>query len=304
MRAFLTGAGGFVGSHLLRRLVGRGREVAILRRPGSDPRAIADVLGNTTIVEGDLPLGDAARAQLRTFAPEVVFHHGWGGVAGASRNDAAQVDNIAKSLDLVRASAEAGARVFVGLGSQAEYGRRDGAISEDAPTDPTSWYGTAKLATGLLSRRLASDLGIRFVWLRLFSAYGPGDHPSAMLPTLIRRLLDRERPALTAGTQLWDYLFIEDAAEAIELAATTPEAGGIYNLGSGRATAIREVVEQVRDLIDPSLPLGWGEVPFSPGQVMHLEADISRLRRDAGWAPRTDLVDGLRATVEWHRSVP
>ncbi len=143
---------------------------------------------------------------------------------------------------------------------------------------------------------------MRFAWIRIFSLYGPRDNPDYMIPSLVEKLLRGEKPSLTAGEQLWDYLYVQDAAEAIVSVGQTAGAEGVFNLGSGRVETIRQTVEQLRDLIDPSLPLGFAEVPYRPDQVMHLQADISRLHAATGWTPRTTLADGLAQTIQWHRS--
>ena len=114
-------------------------------------------------------------------------------------------------------------------------------------------------------------------------------------------MLHDQRPSLTLGEQLWDYLYVRDAAEAVYRLGTTPTAEGVFNLGSGQVHTIRHIVERIRDMIDPGLPLGFGEVPYRPDQVMHLQADIAKLTAATGWTPRTSLEDGLAATVQWHR---
>jgi nucleoside-diphosphate-sugar epimerase len=239
---------------------------------------------------------------IRDFAPEAVAHLAWSGVGNRFRNDVSQVsDNLFGSLELLRVAREAGCRVWLGMGSQAEYGPANARLSEDAPARPTTLYGATKLSTCLLSERLCEQLGMRFAWLRLFSSYGPMDDPGWMIPHLILTLLRGERPALTEGTQRWDYIYASDVAEAIYLTLKTPEASGVFNLGSGEAQPLRRIVEHVRDLVDPSLPLGFGEVAFRADQVMHLEADTTRLRRQAGWSPRVPLAEGLARTVEWYR---
>jgi nucleoside-diphosphate-sugar epimerase len=302
MRVLLTGASGFVGSHLLRLLATDGRhEVAALLRASSGTWRIADLLPSVNRIEGDLDDLEPSRGRFAAFAPEVVIHLAWKGVGNTARNDVAQAENIPHTLSLVRLAHEAGAKAWVGLGSQAEYGPTEGPIREDAPTRPMTLYGAAKLATGMFAGQLCRDLGMRFAWLRLFSAYGPMDDSGWMIPSLIQQLLRRERPLLTAGTQLWDYLYVADAARAIAQVALTPQASGMFNLGSGRPETIRSVAERIRDAIDPKLPLGLGEVPFRPDQVMHLEADIGRLRATTGWSPEIDLNEGLRRTIAWFR---
>jgi nucleoside-diphosphate-sugar epimerase len=122
-----------------------------------------------------------------------------------------------------------------------------------------------------------------------------------LIPSVIRRLLASERPQLTSGEQKWDYLYVEDAAEAIYQAAITKRAEGIFNLSSGEAHTVRKLVEQIRNIINPSIPLGFGEIPSPLDQIMHLQADISKLREATGWTPQTSLEEGLRRTIEWSR---
>lgn len=301
-RVLVTGAAGFIGSHLLPVLLSEGVEVAALLRPESDFWRIRHLLPRVTLIDGDLRELSSAEDAIRDFAPGAIIHLAWYGVGNRYRDDPLQVtNNLQASLALVDLARRVGCAAFVGLGSQAEYGPLSGPVDEDAPTRPTTLYGATKLSTYLLCRQLAAQFGVRFAWLRLFSAYGPADNPGWMIPSLILSLLRRERPSLTEGTQRWDYVFAADTAEAIFRVATTPTASGVFNLGSGEAHSIRAVVEQIRDQIDPALPLGFGEVPFREDQVMHLQADTARLRRETGWRPRTPLAEGLAETVRWYR---
>jgi nucleoside-diphosphate-sugar epimerase len=142
---------------------------------------------------------------------------------------------------------------------------------------------------------------MRFAWLRLFSSYGPGDDPGWMIPYLILELLKGKTPALTKCEQLWDYIYASDVADAICRVASTPTANGFFNLGSGEAPPLSNTVKTLRDAIDPSLPLGIGQVPYRPDQVMHLQANNHRLRSLTGWQPNISLEEGLLRTVEWFR---
>ncbi len=301
MRVFLTGSTGFVGSAVLRELVERGHETAVLLR-GSSRRLwrVEGVLECTTRIEGDLSHVGTYEAALRKFAPGVMMHLAWDGVGNADRNDPRQVRNIQAATDLFLAATNAGVRHVVALGSQAEYGPIAGIASEDAATKPTTLYGISKLATGLALGRLGAEKRVPVAWLRLFSSYGPGDETYWMIPGMILQLLDRKKPALTPAEQVWDYCYVADVARAI-VAAGERGAAGVFNLGSGSACSIRSIVERVRDEIDPALPLGFGDIPYRPDQVMHLQADISRLCAATGWEPTVGLDRGLRQTVEWYR---
>lgn len=302
MRVFVTGASGFVGAHLLRALAARDVETAALVRSDA-PWRLADVAGPWTPIRGDLADVPAWGSDLAAFRPDVVLHLAWEGVENHARNAPSQLGtNVTGTLALVEAAARAGAGAFVGLGSQAEYGRLEGRADETRATRPTTLYGTAKLAAGLASGIRAAEHGLRHVWLRLFSVYGPLDDGPWLIPSLARALLAGETPALTAGTQRWDYLYVGDVAEALVAATTRATVRGVYNLGSGRARTVRSIAEAVRDRVAPSAELAFGAIPMRPDQVMHLEADTSRLAADAGWAPRVEFADGLDRTVEWLRA--
>ncbi|MHB1004352.1 MAG: NAD-dependent epimerase/dehydratase family protein [Chloroflexota bacterium] len=305
MRCLVTGATGMIGSHLVRLLVAIGCETAVLIRPNSNPWRVADLLSRLHVIEGSLENIAGIEPDLQHFAPEAVFHLGWTGVSGGLRNDPSNVlANLNASVHLLQSSACAGCRVWVGLGSQAEYGRYDGILRDHTPVNPETIYGVTKLCAGLLTRRLCDDFGVRYVWLRLLSAYGPMDNPEYLVPYTVISLLRGRKPSLTPGEHRLDYLYVGDTAAAIWEAASNPGVSGVFNLGSGEAHSVRDIAERIRDLIDPSLELGLGDLPYRPGQVMRLQADISPLTKAIGWSPKVSLDDGLRMTVQWYQDHP
>jgi UDP-glucose 4-epimerase len=298
-RVFVTGATGFIGSYLVRDLLRRNYEVAVLVRPESDPWRIVDVLQKTRRVDWDGSSVDSFAESFREFAPDTVFHLGWSGVGNSHRNQLSQLtENVNIAIAMTQLSVQCGVQQFVGAGSQAEYGPVNARIDESVLPRPTTLYGAAKLSAGILTERIAALGGMKHAWLRIFSTYGPKDNPQWMLPSLISCLHRGERPALTLGEQLWDFLHVEDAARAFVSVAES-SVSGVFNLGSGEANPLRTVIEMVRDFINPGLPLGFGEVPYRPDQVMCLQADIQRICIASGWCPRVALKNGLEHLVEW-----
>ncbi len=304
MQCLITGASGHLGSFLTKRLLRDGWNITALVRPESDLWRLNDVLSQINIIRADLADVSSVASAVAQSKPEVVFHLAWQGVTGAFKNDPAQLEvNLTGSLKLFEIVRAAGCKVWLGIGSQAEYGRHEEILNEDTPCQPETEYGAAKLSLGRQTKELCNDAGIRYLWMRLLATYGPMDDERHLIPSVILQLLRRERPRLTGGEQRWDYLYVEDAADAIYRAAVTSNAQGVFNLGSGQSHTIRNILERIRDLIDPGLELGFGEVAYPPDQLMRLEASVERLRRATGWTPRVGLDEGLGRTVEWYQGL-
>lgn len=300
----MTGATGFVGSHLVKRFVERGNKVAILMRGASDPWRIREVLPRVEAIFGDLSSIDSVGHAIQRFAPDAIVHLAWS-AANTQRytdNPAQVFCNVPGSLDLVHLATILECK-FVGMGTVLESGRYKVPHPEDIDPRPKSLYGASKHAVHILADHLCRVAGVDFAWVRLFWAYGPGDDPARMIPYLIRTLLRGEKPSLTRGEQRWDYLYIDDAVEGLIRIIDSSTEFGAFNLGSGLSPTIARVAETIRDIIDLSLPLGLGDIPYSPNQIMHLQADVSRLR-SLGWEPKISLVEGLHRTVEWFRGNP
>jgi len=300
-RVFITGASGFIGASVARRLAEEGVPTAVLLRPMSNPWRLGDTVRDLTVIEGAFHEPAGYAAALADFAPDTVIHLAWHGVGRGHRDDPAHVRiNVVGTVDLFHAAVQAGARSFITAGSQAEYGISSRRIDEGHPTQPITLYGAAKLATLTLLEQLSAVHAVRLAWLRVFSVYGPGDDEGTLISSLIRSLLAGERPAVTSGAQTWDYLHVDDAAAAF-LAVARSGAAGVFNVGAGVAQPLHDTIVLVRDLIDPALEIGFGEVPLGPSAVMRLEPDVGRLRHATSWAPRIKLEDGLRTTIAWHR---
>lgn len=300
MKLLVTGAGGFLGAAVARRAAVAGHEVvALLRRPSSRLAGL-----RVQVATVDLRDHAAVAAILADTRPDAVIHAAWSGLASTDRRSLAQFAQVEPCWRLVEATARAEARRFIGIGSQDEYGPTEGRVDEGHLPCPVSAYGAAKLAAATLSANAARQLGAEFAWLRLFATYGPGDADNWLIPSLARQLLSGARPRTTAGTQRWDYLHIDDAADGVLAVVTTPGVDGVYNLSSGDAVPVRSIVERLRDFAAPGLELAFGDIPFGPDQIMHMEGANERLRAATGWRPRVTLDEGLRLTVAALRTDP
>lgn len=302
MRVFLTGGTGFFGSHVAAELLRRGHAVTCLVRPESDTWRLADIGSGLIRESADLRDKNLLETVLRQAMPDAICHLAWHGVLNTDRNDPRQEENVDATANLAAGAIKVGARAFVATGSQAEYGPLNRVVRESDPLNPTTTYGRAKCAARIAAQQICEKPQVRFAWLRVFSLYGPNDNETWLIPSLIDALSKGTSPKLTAGEQLWDFLYVADAAAAIVSVLETQTASGDFNLGSGIALPLRQAVETVRDIVSPRTALTFGEVPYRPDQVMHLQADISRLRAAVGWSPTTDFREGLKETVRRRRA--
>ncbi len=301
-RIVLTGPTGAIGIALIQYCIEQNVEVYAFCRKDSKRTQRIPNHELVHIISCDLE-------ELKTFdeksipSCDVFYHFGWAATIGDGRNDMTlQLDNVRYTIDAVRLAHRLGCEAFVGAGSQAEYGRYEGKLNATVSTFPENGYGIAKLCAGQMSRIECQKYGVRHIWTRILSVYGPYDSDKTMITITIDKLLKGETPSLTKGEQKWDYLYSEDAARAMFLLGEKGKDGQIYCLGSGQVHELKEYITLMRDCIDSSAELGFGDVPYGEKQVMYLCADIKDLTLDTGFYPQIMFEDGIKKTIEWMRT--
>lgn len=307
-KAVVTGSTGMLALATADVLLKEGYEVIALVRPGSsresnipDDSRIHKILIDMKDIRR---LPSVLKEQGLDEDIELFFHFAWDGTHGDSRNDSdIQIENVRTCVEAVRTANDLGCISFLGAGSQAEYGRvADGvSLAPDTPVNPVTGYGMGKLAAGKFSRIEAGKLGIKHVWVRILSVYGPFDGMHTMVMSGIGNLLEGRKASYTKGEQLWDYLYCKDAARAFYLAAVKGKNNAVYPVGSGKVRPLKDYITDIRDTVNPDAPLGFGEVDYYPDQVMYLCADISDLTADTGFVPEYGFAEGIKETVEWYK---
>ena len=293
-RAIISGATGAVGTAIIQELIKNNVEVLVLCREGSKRNCNIPV--HDLVRRRYCSLSELSLLEPTDKAYDVYYHLAWEGTTGKARDDMyLQNKNVQYALDAGAMAKRFGCRRFIGVGSQAEYGRVEGKIKASTPAFPTMGYGIGKLTAGLMTRQYAHQLGIEHIWVRILSVYGPNDGPQSMVMSTITKLKSGEIPQLTKGEQRWDYLYSGDAGRAFVLLADKGIDGKTYVLGSGKVRPLREYVEDIRDIVAPGAKLAFGAIDYYPHQIMHLQADISELTRDTGWQPEVGFHDGIKA---------
>ena len=301
LNVIITGATGFIGSAVLAELLANGAHVTVLLRPDSDRRRLAAMQGFNELTYYGM-LSKETIHDLHERQPDIFIHCAWRGVGGSEKNEAFQMyDNIPLTTDSVELAAAVGCKQWIGFGSQAEYGNPNRRINEDCPLEPTTLYGKAKLASGKAALELCEAHNMAGAWLRVFSTYGPGDAPSWFIPYIIQEFLGGYSPKLTKCEQFWDYLYVTDAARAV-VATAIGSVSGVFNLGSGSSYSLKESVEAIRSELGSPVEPVYGAVPYRQDQVMHLEADITKLMAATGWSPVVTRFEGIRKVVEFEQN--
>ena len=279
MHALVTGAGGFVGRHLVTRLHADGWTVTALTRDRVD---LTDPV--------------AATAAVRAADPDVVFSL----AAARSRHDArarAATTAVNTSPWLIDALGPR-CRAVVRLGSSTEYAASDRPLAEDAPLSTASFFGGSKAAGSLMLLAAAAEHGVRATVLRAFQVYGPGDHPARLVPVVLAAAAGRRRVPLTAPGRRRDWVWVGDVVEACVRAAGADDLppGTVVNLGTGVQTANEELVALAERATGRRIAVDVGAHPGRDWDTAHWVADPSRARDLLGWEASVDLVDGLRRT--------
>lgn len=301
-RTIVTGATGFVGANLARRLLREGHELHLLVRPDHNPWRI-EALGAAAQVH-EVAFDDATRLAhvMASVRPEWVFHLATHG-AYSWQNDARAIvhTNMLGTIGLVEACLAAGAEAIVNTGSSSEYGFKDHAPTEGERIDPNSVYAVTKAAATLYCQHIARTHGVRLLTLRLYSAYGPYEDPQRLIPRLIVRGLAGALPPLVDPTVARDLVYVEDVCDAFLLAAAchVQEAGAVYNVGTGVQTTIGEAVALARCELSIAAEPVWNTLPGRSWDARTWVADNRKIRQELGWQPRHSFAQGFRLTRDW-----
>jgi len=302
MRVLLTGAAGFIGSHVARLAVQEGHEVVALVRPGRSQRRLGGERDRLRLLEGDLREAQALEAPLRERVPDVCLHLAWYAEPGGRCLWAQEnLDCLTGSLAFLRVLRDVSCPRLVIAGTSIEYDTSTGYVSETSPIQPKNLYAASKHALFLTATRFDERGDLAVAAARIFSVYGPWEDPRRLVPFVISKLLAGEPCDLTRGEQIRDYSHVEDAAGALWAIAKSSVVGPV-NVGSSEPVSVAAVAGRLGELLGRPELLRFGARPSPPGDPRFLVANTERLRNEVGFVPDYDLPSGLAHTVDWWRS--
>lgn len=301
-KVLVTGADGFIGRHLVNKLLSERKEVFGVVPPGS---FVYENRHDACLSVCRMDLNEATR-YVRDFPAgeiDVMYHLAWSGVEPEHRDQFdRQMKNVSMTMECMKLAAAIKIKRIVFPGSTCEYLYYGKPLNRDAPPSPADAYGAAKTALRYLCSAYAEEHGIDFIYTIITGIYSSDRIDNNVISYTINSLLRKERPVLTKLEQLWDYIHIDDAVEALFLAGEKGKKNAVYAIGHGDNWELRRYIEIIHNLIDSSLPLGIGEIPYSGDVIPSSCIDLSEIQRDTGFAPRVDFESGIAAVIQKMRA--
>jgi nucleoside-diphosphate-sugar epimerase len=305
-RCLVTGASGFVGANLVRRLLGDGHETHVFLRPEHQPWRLQEIASSLHAYPVDLIEHQKVEEAIRRIRPDWVFHLAAYGAYSSQTGFARMVDiNLMGTVSLLDACAEKGVEAFVYTGSSSEYGYKDHPTRENEMLEPNSHYAITKAAATHYCQFAARKTGINAVAVRLYSIYGVYEEPTRLIPTLVSYGLRGTLPPLVSPTTARDFVYVDDAVDALICVAQKSHLPGtVYNLCTGKQTALASVVETARKVMAiPGKPL-WSSMEGRSWDTDIWVGSPAAMENATGWRAKIDFATGLQRMIDWFRAHP
>ena len=297
-KAIVTGANGFVGTAICKELSGQGTEVIAVVRDEKENIGQIKELAGLRVVYCDLSQFKNLANIISDRDIDVMYHLAWAGTAGPARGDSdLQTDNIRYTCDTVRACKELGCNRLVFAASLMEY-ETEALMQTELTPSVNSLYCTAKIAGDYMARAIAGDSGIEYIRAVISNIYGAGEKSPRLVNTSIRKLLNGEHCAFSPGEQLYDFIYVTDAARMFAALGDKGKSNKTYYIGDS-PKPLKEYLTELRDTVAPDAELGLGEFPFDGVSLSYTEFDKNAVYEDTGIKAQVSFAEGVRKTAEW-----
>lgn len=297
-KAIVTGANGFVGGAVTKELINNGYKVIALDLEGHNGNLPED--DNVIFYPFSLDNAAELKERLRDRDIDIFYHFAWAGSAGAARADTSlQLKNAQWTIDCLKLAKELGCSRFVNAGSIMELETIKAVFNPGNKPGLGYIYGSGKLVAHTMCKSVAADIGIDLVWAMITNAYGVGERSPRMVNTTIQKCIRGEAPQFTAGTQNYDFVYIDDVARAFRLIGENGKAFHEYLIGSSHAKPLKEFLLEMKAAIAPDLDFIFGDIPFTGVNQPLEEFDCSKTEKDTGFKATITFGEGCRRTRDW-----
>jgi len=297
----LTGATGFLGSHIAEKLLKNGNKVIALKRSTSNLWRCNAFIDKIQWLDYDnLNEIESVIINLR---PEILIHAAWNGVSAVDRDNLSKQDRNVSFLDsLFEIIKKTNISKIISLGSQAEYGNFEGSIDENFELNPKTAYGSSKVKVLALLKSFAEQNNIEWYWIRLFSIFGPREGGDWLIPVTINNLVEQKEMMLTSCEQKYDYLFVKDFVSGIyKVVNCASDFSGVYNLSSNNSIKIKDLLLNIEIRLTPNKNLLlFGKLPYRANQVMNMLGNSNLFYKTFNFKPVYSINDGLNETIDYY----
>lgn len=300
-RVIVTGANGFVGSAVIRELIKNDVEVLALCHKIPEKKIISDLI---TYKEFELSKLEELKDIVINDYYDTFYHFAWAGSAGSDRSNATlQLQNVQWTIDALNFAKNIGCKRFVCAGSIIEYETMRACYTDGNKPGLGYIYGSAKMAVHTMAMSIASNIGIDLIWAEITNAYGVGEISSRLINTTIRKIINKENPQFTSGTQNYDFVYIDDVARAFYLIGKNGRPFHSYLIGSGNAKPLKEFLLEMKEAIAKDVDFIFGDVPFTGVNLDLSIFDTKKTELDTGFKAEISFAEGVKRTYEWLKKV-
>lgn len=299
----VTGANGFIGSHILKRMVEERAKVTIIVRESSDLWRIEEQLPYVNVIKGDMKDEGIVQKAVIASKPDYVFHMAAYGVDFRQQDYAeAAKSNILGTINLLNAIRKTGGcSKFLYSGTSMQYGNKEGIITEEMRLTPSNIYGSTKAAATMIAHQIATENDISIITLIPFGVFGENEGSHKFFPHIILSILNNEDVDLTSCEQYRDYCYIENIVDGFLLAALDKKHNNaMFNIGSGRIYQLKYYVDMIFKLMDTKQKARYGALEYRKNDLWCPEPDVSEIMDKLKWEPQISLEDGLQRTISWY----
>lgn len=298
----VTGATSFIGVHIIKEYLKNNYKVIAVVRPNSKNINRLPQNYNLKVIENNMEDIEEIIEKIPDKKVDIFYHLAWEGARSPYRDDAGlQNENYEYAIKAMNTAINLECKVFIGSGSQAEYGKCIGKINEDYPTNPTTEYGKAKLKAYETLKGIANKNDIKFIWTRIFSVYGIYDYEGTLVMSALHKMKRNESMLLTECIQNWDFIYVEDAARIMYLLASTDCNDGVYNIASGKSRKLKDFVIDMKNICNSKSELQFGAVPYNSEGVVSFEPDVDKLKENLGYSCKVSFNEGIQKILEFIR---
>ncbi|MFJ8219150.1 NAD-dependent epimerase/dehydratase family protein [Bacillus cereus] len=300
----ITGGYGFIGSHLVRRLLNLQAKIVLLIRTSSNSWRLNDILKNIETYEIDIRNKKQVQDAIKKVNPDYIFHLAAYGVNSAHTDYMHAIEtNIIGTCNIIQAAKLVNCKKVIHMGSSSEYGNKMEPIHENMRLSPVDIYGSTKAAATILAHQIASENNINLITLRPFGIFGETEEPHKIFSYIILQVLQNKDVNLTLCNQLRDYCYIENIIDACILAVeNTTVQNDIFNIGSGTIHPLKYYVELLFKHLNTNSRPNYGAISSRINERWIPEADVHKIKESLSWEPRINIEEGIIKTINWYKN--